>query len=231
MWTKKSACNCNLDNMQSLLQVDDELDAEEVHPQLHHSESASSLQEVDSLSSELASSEQRQGTPKRDMTREEGRYKPPHMWPGCSPSDAAAAEQTTQVGLKTQKETEVAAAASSAAGWTGTCLCSETQSAAHKVTRSTATRMISGSSSMMVGSITIMTMSTLPGAGETCTRLTPVSSSSMDMRPLALTARWVPQGSQQAPRAMSGVQMNLGYQAAPLHQSSSNTSKRRMTIA
>ncbi len=100
MWTKKSACNCNLDNMQSLLQVDDELDAEEVHPQLHHSESASSLQEVDSLSSELASSEQRQGTPKRDMTREEGRYKPPHMWPGCSPSDAAAAEQSYSGGAQ-----------------------------------------------------------------------------------------------------------------------------------
>ncbi len=103
IWPKKSACNCNLDNMQSLLQVDDELDAEEPHPQLHHSEKqavASSLQNRDSLSSDLASSEQRQGTPKWDRYLEEGNYQPPHKWPTYLPSQAAATEQSYSGGAQ-----------------------------------------------------------------------------------------------------------------------------------
>ena len=63
--TKQSACNCNPHNMQSLLQVDDELDAEELHLELHDSEhwaGASSSQRHGSSSSELASSEQEQDT-------------------------------------------------------------------------------------------------------------------------------------------------------------------------
>ncbi len=88
MRTKQYACNSNLDNMQSLLQVDEEVDA----PQLHNSE--------DLLSSELASSEQRQGPPKLDLYREEGRYKPPYMWPGYSPSPAATVEQNYSDGAK-----------------------------------------------------------------------------------------------------------------------------------
>ncbi|DBA79805.1 TPA: hypothetical protein ACH3X1_008466 [Trebouxia sp. C0004] len=67
-----------------------------------------------------------------------------------------------------------------------------------------------------------MTLSTLLGAEETCTQLTPVSSSSMGMRPLGTTVRWVPQGSQLGPRAMGGFQMISGYQAAPLQQRKEN---------
>ena len=84
--------------MQSLLQVDEEVGAEEFHPELHTSQNqagARSLQKLGSLSSELASSEQRQGPPKRDLYKEEGRYKPPRrVWLGYTPSPAATAEQS-----------------------------------------------------------------------------------------------------------------------------------------
>ena len=66
VWPKQSACNCNLDNMQSLLQVGEEVDASQLHSS-----------DEDLLSSELASSEQRQGPPKVDLYREAGRYKAP----------------------------------------------------------------------------------------------------------------------------------------------------------
>ncbi len=75
--TKRSACNCNPDHMQSLLQVDDELNAEELHLELHHSEKwagASSSQRHDSSSSELASSEQGQGTPKHALYEEQSNF-------------------------------------------------------------------------------------------------------------------------------------------------------------
>ncbi len=84
--------------MQSLLQVHDEVGTEELHPELHTSQNqagAQSLQKVASLSSELASSEQRQGPPKWDLYREEGMYKPPYMLPGYTPSPAATVEQSS----------------------------------------------------------------------------------------------------------------------------------------
>ena len=83
--------------MQSLLQVDEEVGAEEPHPELHTSQNqagARLLRKVDSLSSELASSEQRQGPPKRDLYKEEGMYKPLYMLPGYTPSPAATVEQS-----------------------------------------------------------------------------------------------------------------------------------------
>ncbi len=84
--------------MQSLLQVDEEVGAEQLHPELHTSQNqagARSLQKVDSLSSELASSEQRQGPLKRDLYQEEGMYKPPRrVWLGYTPSPAATVEQS-----------------------------------------------------------------------------------------------------------------------------------------
>ena len=64
-------------DMQKLLQVSDERDAEQLHPQLYHSESwtgASSLQRHGSSSSELASSEQGQDTPKQDLSQEQGNF-------------------------------------------------------------------------------------------------------------------------------------------------------------
>ncbi|DBA89943.1 TPA: hypothetical protein ACH3X2_004432 [Trebouxia sp. C0005] len=90
-----SGMHDQVDALQSSRMVDEEVDAQERHPQLHNSENragASSLQKEYSLSSELASSEQRQGPPKVDLYREEGRYKPPHMWPGYTPSPAATVE-------------------------------------------------------------------------------------------------------------------------------------------
>ena len=102
---KHFACNCNPYNRQSLLQVDEEIDVEERHPQLRNSDNqagpagASSLPK-DSLSSELASSEQRQGPPKVDLYRETGRYKAPWMWDGYSPSPAATMEQSYSDGAE-----------------------------------------------------------------------------------------------------------------------------------
>ena len=72
---EQAVCNCKPDNMS--LQVDDELDAEELHLGLHHSESwagASSSQRHGSSSSELASSEQGQGTPKRALYEEQSNF-------------------------------------------------------------------------------------------------------------------------------------------------------------
>ncbi len=107
--------------MQSLLQVEDKkIDAEEVHPQLHHSENqagASSLQRDDSRISHLSAVIL-------------------HL---LGSQSWQAMSRGTQVGLKTRKPAEVAAAASSAAGWTGACLCSQALSAAHKAIRSTST--------------------------------------------------------------------------------------------
>ena len=90
--TQQSAYSCDPYNMQSMLQVDEEVGAEEGQPQLRiseHQAGASSLQK-DSLSSELASSEQKQGPPKLDLYREAGIYKAPHMWAGYIPSPAGA---------------------------------------------------------------------------------------------------------------------------------------------
>ncbi len=102
MRAKQYACTCNLDNMQSLLQVDEEVDAEERHPQLRNSDNraGASSSQKDSLSSELASSEQRQGPPTVDLYREAGRYKAPWMWPDYSPSPAATVEQSYSDGAK-----------------------------------------------------------------------------------------------------------------------------------
>ncbi len=115
-WTKQSACNCNPYNMQSLLQVDDELDAEELHPELHHSEKwagASSLQRHGSSSSELASSEQGQDTPKRALYQEQGNFgfdseMGPSGFPaspqsngwGPEPSSSAAASEQHDDGMR-----------------------------------------------------------------------------------------------------------------------------------
>jgi len=87
---------------------------------------------------------------------------------GCGwathPHQQLPLSRATQVGLWTQKQTEagVAAAASSAAGWTMTCLCSKALSAALKA--SSAHR---DSSSMVIGLTMIVSMSTLRGAEET----------------------------------------------------------------
>ena len=63
-------------------------------PHSQNQAGARSLQKVDSLSSELASSKQRQRPPKRDLYQEEGVYKAPHMKPGYIPSAAATVEQS-----------------------------------------------------------------------------------------------------------------------------------------
>ncbi len=99
---KQSACNCNLYNMQSLLQVDEEIDVEERHPQLRNSDNraGASSSQKDSLTSELASSEQRQGPPKLDLYREASKYKAPWMWSGYSPSPAATMEQSYSDGAQ-----------------------------------------------------------------------------------------------------------------------------------
>ncbi|DBA69224.1 TPA: hypothetical protein ACH3X2_012971 [Trebouxia sp. C0005] len=63
--------------MQTLMQVNDERDAKELHPQLHHSgrwAGASSLQRHGSSSSELASSEQGQDFPQQDLSQEQGNF-------------------------------------------------------------------------------------------------------------------------------------------------------------
>jgi hypothetical protein len=89
--------------MQSLLQVDDELDAEELHhPELHHTEKwagASSLQRHGSSSSELASSEQGQDTPSNGWgpdpsSSEQGQDTPSNGW-GSEPSSNEQGQDTT----------------------------------------------------------------------------------------------------------------------------------------
>ena len=74
-----------------MLQVDEEVNAEERHPQLRiENRAGASSSQKDSLSSELASSEQRQGPPKLDLYKEAGIYKAPHMCAGYIPSPASA---------------------------------------------------------------------------------------------------------------------------------------------
>ena len=92
--------------------------------------------------------------------------------PGCGtgthPHPQLPWSRAAQMGLESQKqsEAEVAAGASSAAGWTGTCLCSQAlPSAAGKASRSSATHM--GSSSMVRDLSMIMSMITQLGTGET----------------------------------------------------------------
>ena len=102
---KQSACSCNLCNRQSLLQVDEEFDVEERHPQLRNSDNragpaGASSSPKDLLSSELASSEQRQGPPKLDLYREASRYKAAWMCDGYSPSPAATMEQSCSDGAR-----------------------------------------------------------------------------------------------------------------------------------
>ncbi len=84
------------------LQVDEEVDAEERHPQLRNSDNraGASSSQKDSLSSELASSEQRQGPPKLDLYGEARIYKAPWMCPNYSPSPAATMEQSYSDGAR-----------------------------------------------------------------------------------------------------------------------------------
>ncbi|DBA79802.1 TPA: hypothetical protein ACH3X1_008463 [Trebouxia sp. C0004] len=62
--------------------------------------SLSDPQKYDSLSSELASSEQRQGPPIPDLYWEAGRYKPPLGLSGYIPSDAGVSEQSKSGGAQ-----------------------------------------------------------------------------------------------------------------------------------
>ncbi|DBA79806.1 TPA: hypothetical protein ACH3X1_008467 [Trebouxia sp. C0004] len=82
-------------------QVNDELDAEKLHPQLHHSETragASSLRKNDSLSSELVS--RGRALPYQTCTGKQAGTSRPTCGPAIIPSDADVSEQSKSGGVQ-----------------------------------------------------------------------------------------------------------------------------------